>query len=640
MDTTNNGWGSNNEQGNNKVNANSTSPIKGNFSALISILTDQSLMANNSGITEMKDIRKNLEETIKSQRSTAAKEAKRATIPSMMDMTPEQSPHLPGFIFYAVIGNQVHLMPVIFYKKDAASDALETINLGNGMAPQTYNKFAESFITDEMREKVLSAFQVVEGKNMAQSFVISSYVVDVDMYMLVAKDPETGIANISNAILNEWYNAINNFTLMAIAHTDVNAMPNPWKDGHLLGNEDTAVARIDTVQHPFTLDGHPVPYNLQIKLATAPKGNIHSQNFNSVRSVATTFLNVDLEAMDPNTYRRAIMNNPMGIGSGPLVPVISLGKTIPGEQMHNNSSIMSTILGMYNMLAANNQVFFSEALRQREVGARGSLANLAEIAYKVSGRTPANNEFLTPKSIMDQRIVLKFIQNYVAQKAVFVMDIPRYSEKPSDAEILWNLLSGKNAVVDSTYYKGFLMMCDKLTNNVFINNIRANGNNDKVWKPGEPIMTQTPVIIPVGTAKGRNGYFHLEEVGQMLLRDPLYYGQNEQAIHQYASLQNGSCGKDLRVRQYEMKKMLEGMFSGNVSLTGWKSRWIFNDKFLNTFAQAMSGAGNITVTSNSATQVWETQVSNDYLLQGSNAVIANTGGGVSGIGGIYSTWSR
>lgn len=640
MELNKDGWGSNGNNGNNNNAKPNNGGVTGDFSSLISILTDQSLMANNNGIVEMKDIRKAIDETLKSQRSTAAKEAKRNTIPKMMDMTPEQSPHLPGIILYTVIGSQVYLMPTVFYKKDVATDALETINLGNNTAPQTYNKFAESFITDEMREKVMSAFSTVEGKNMSRSFIISNYVIDVDMYMCVVKDAENGISAVSNAVLNEWYAAINNFTLMAVANTDVTQMPNPWREGHLLGNDDTAVARIDTVQHPLVVDGHPAPYNLQIKLATAPKGNIYSQNYNTVRTVATTFLNVSLEVMDPMMYRRAIMNNPMGIGAGPLVPVISLGKTIPGEQMHNNNSILTTMLGLYVQLAANNQVFFSEALRQREIGARGSLANLADIAYRISGRAPANNEILTPKSVLDQRIVLKFIQNYVAQRAVFVMDIPRFSEKPSDAEILWNLLSGKNTNTDSTYYKAFLMMVDKLSNGQFIANIRnaKENNNEKIWKPGEPIMTQTPVIIPVGTAKGRNGYFSLEEVDQILLRDPLYYGGNEAAIAQYNALQNGSSGKDLRVRQYEMKKMLEGMFSGNVSLVGWKSRWKASDKFLNTFAQAMSGAGNITVTSNSATQVWESQVSNDYLMGASSAVINNNGGGAQGIGGIFNTW--
>lgn len=641
MDINDSTWGANHINKETKSSKENKPNIAGDFSSLISILTDQSLMSNNNGITELKDIRKSLEETLKAQKSTAAKEAKRATIPMMMDMTSEQSPHLPGIILFTIIGTQVYLQPTIFYKKDAAIDALETINLGNNTAPQTYNRFAESFITDEMREKVLAAFSTYEGKTMSRSIVISSLVIDIDMYMCVARDTESGIQAISNAVLNEWYTAINNFTLMAIASTDVSKMPNPWREGHLLGNDDTAVARVDTVQHPFQIDGHPSPANLQIKLATAPRNNIYNQNYNNVRSVATTYLNVSLEVMTQTDYHRALIANPTGIGVGPLVPIISLCKTVPGEQFHNNNSIMATLLGIFTMLSANNPMFFSEALIQREIGARGTIANLAPVAYQVSNRTPANTDILTAKSVLNRPTVMRFIQQYVSSRPVFVMDIPRYTERPSDAEILWGLLTGRTAKVDSAYYKAALMMFDKLSNGEFTKIVsdEINRNNNNIWKPGEPIMVQSPVIIPVGVAKGRNGWFSLEEVDQILLRDPLYYGSNEQAISQYIGLQSGVCGKDVRVRQYEIKKLLEGLFGGNVSLIGWKSRWVFQDKFLNTFVKAMAGAGTIHVTSNNATQIWESQISNSYILNGITATISNVGNGAGTIGSVYSIWS-
>lgn len=639
MQSNDNGWGNNGSEAS-KETSNNKSNIGIDVSPFLSILSGQSLMAGNNGIVELKDIKKSLEETLKSQRTTATAESTSMTIPKIKDMSPEQSPHLPGIILYTVIGTQVYLMPTLFYKKDIAQDALETINLGNNSAPQTYHKFAEAFMTEELRQKVIAAFSTVDGKQMTRQFIISNKVVDVDMFLQSAKETETGVIQTATDVLTEWYNAINNFTLMAIASTDVTKMPNPFREGHLLGQDDTAVARIDTVQHPFTLDGHPVPYNLQVKLATAPKGNIYSQNFNSVRTVASTFLNVSLEVMAPDMYRRALVNNPMGIGVGPLVPVISLGKTLPGEQMNNNHSVMADLLGVYSQLAANNQIFVSEAFRQSDVGARGNISNLAQIAYQVSGRQPANNEILTQKSLSNQQVVMRFIQQYVSNRAVFVMDIPRFSERPSNAEFWWNLLTHKNGT-SSDYYKAFLMMLDKLSNSQFSTRGKKamEENNNKVWRPGDDIMVQTPVIIPVGTAKGRHGYFSLEEVDQMLLRDPIYYANNEQAIAQYVSLQNGSSGKDLRVRQYEMKKALEFLFSGNVSLVGWKSRWRFSDKFLNSFAASMVGAGNVTVTSNNATQIWENQISNDYLMAASSAVLQNTGAGSAGIGGIWSGWN-
>lgn len=646
MQKNNDGWGNlgNGEENNAAVEtdnnrAGSSSGV--DLSAFLSIMGSQSIMASNNGILEMKDIKKNIEEVLKSQSSTAAAESIRSTIPTMMDMSPDQSPHLPGIILYTEINQQVFLMPCLFFKKDIAQDALETINLGNNTAPQTYHKFAEAFFTQELRQKVKDAFNTLKGKQMKQVFIISNKVVDVDMYIQSAKDSDNAIISIGDDVLSEWYNAINNFGMMAVASTDPSKMPTVFRDGHLLGKDDTAVARIDTVQHPLMMDGHPVPFNLQVKLATAPKNNIYSQNYSNVKAVATTFLNVSLEVMSQEMYRRSLINNPMGIGTGPLVPVISLGKTIPGEQLNNNHSVMADMLGIFIQLSANSQVFFSEAFRQHEVGARGNISNLAQIAYQISGRQPQNSDILTPKSLQNQSLVMKFIQNYVSQRAVFVMDLANYTDRPSNNEFWWNLLTHKNGI-NSSYYKAFLMMLDKLSAGNFSKLSRSaieNNREKTFWKPGDSILEQTSVIIPVGTAKGKNGYFSLEEVDQMLLRDPIHYANNEQAIAQYVGLQNGSSGKDLRVRQYEMKKALEFLFSGNVSVVGWKSRWRFNDKFLNSFAEAMKGAGSITVTSNSATHNWEQQISNDYLMAVSTAMIQNTNGAAVGVGGVFSGWN-
>lgn len=357
--------------------------------------------------------------------------------------------------------------------------------------------------------------------------------------------------------------------------------------------------------------------------------------------------------MTPEMYRRAIMasgqNGGMGMGVGPLVPVISLGRTVPGEQLNGNHSIMADILGIFNMLSANSQAFFSEAFRQANVGARGNISNLAQVAYQVSGRQPSNNDILTGKSMQSQATVMKFIQNYVSQRPVFVMDLERYTDRPSNAEFWWNLLTHKNGV-NSAYYKAFLMNLDALTAGDFSKYSReameakkpgsqVTATHPNFWTPGEAILTQTPVIIPVGTAKNGTGYFSLEEVDQMLLRDPLHYATNEQAIGQYVGLQNGSNGKELRVRQYEIKKALEFMFSGNVSVVGWKSRWIFSDKFLNSLSIAMKGAGSISVTSNNATHIWEQQISNEYLMMTSSATIQNNGQSIASSGGVYTAWN-
>lgn len=603
-----------------------------------SLIETQSLMSFNNNISEMKDITKVTKETLKKLESTAAADSTKNSIPKLLDLSAEQSPNLPGFVLYTVYGTEVYLMPVLFYKR-GATDTLETINTGVGTPPQTYNKFAENFMNEELHTKVKNSFAVVEGVTMTTVKVIAGSVVDIDQYLKVARSVEDAVQHISSRVMKDWYTSALNFGIMLTAVTDPSKLPNPFRDGKLLGKDDTAVARIDVPPYPMVLDGVPAAYNLQVKLATAPKGNIHSNNSNIVKTVATTFLNVSLEVMSPEMYRRTIIGNTQGIPTGPLVPVISIGRTIPGEQFHNNDSIITDLMGIFTALCANNPLFFSEAFRQREVGSRGSLANLAEIAYQTAGVTPPNDKRLTAKNMIDQPIVMDFMRRFISPRAVFVMDIPTFIDRPSNAEFWVNL--GMANTGASNYYKAFVMMADKLSNGEFtrLANDARDKNAQGIWKPGDAIIKPSPVIIPVGTASGRKGaVFNLEEVDQMMLRDPACYGNNEVMIATLMSLLNGSCGKDLRIRQYEIKKALDGLFNNDVDVVGWKSRWVLDDKFLNLFVQSMAGAGSISTTANNTTHAWQTQVSNDYLLNVASATVQNGINNSGVLGNVFRMW--
>lgn len=598
----------------------------------------ESLMSSNDSITELPEIRKKLEEEITNQRNRALNEARRSTVPTIKEIISEQ---LPGIVLHASRGNSVHLMPVLFYKK-GATDALETLNISNAEKPPTYNKIAETFITKETKDRLKNLYSMDKGEKQKLVHIISSYVVDLDQYLNSNKDVEVAIGMVAKAILAEWHNAVLNFTICAIANKDVSSMPNPFRDSKLFGADRQALARIDVPPYPLFLGGRPVPYNLMVKLATAPKGNVYSQNFNSVKTVATTYLNVQLDVLSPNQYQHAISSRLDNTSKGPLIPVISLGRTIPGEQFQHNDSILSSLLGVYSMVAVNNPIFFTEPLRQKQVGSRGSLINLAKIAYEVSGIVPANNnDVLTSKTLLQPQ-GMKFMRQYISPRAAFALDLPLYIENPANAEFWWCLLTSK-AGTQSTYYKAFIMMMDTLSNGRMSQLVKdykrakEQGHaTDDIWVPGEPILTQTDALIPVGTGVVNNQIFNLEEVGPMMLRDPVCYGDNEASARAMMNLINGRCGKDVKVRQYEIKILLEGLFSSGVDVTGWKSRWIFNSKFLNTWSKAMSGAGNVTVTSNRSTQPWELHAGNPYLLMVTDATIANNAGAGAGYMG-YTT---
>lgn len=594
------------------------------------ILSTQSLMSLNNNVVELKDIKKNIEEQLANQRRTVINDANRASIPNVLDMSSEQSPNLPGVIFYCISGTNVYLMPVLFYKKGANS-SLEVVGISDNNAP-TFSKFAESFANEEMRTKVKAAFTKFKDKVMTSVKIVTTYVVDLDQYFGATKDTDLAVVNVGTAVLREWYNAMYNYTIMEFAaynrtqnENNQKVLPSLFKGNKLLGPDSTAVVRIDVPQNPLIMEGRPAPYNLLARLATAVRGNAYNQNLNNIKSVATTYLNVTLEVMTSEGYRVANSMNMTGQTRGPLVPVISLGKTVPGEQLQNNDSILNMFLGIFIMLGANNPIFFTEALRQQQVGVRGSLVNLAEAAYRVSGRRPANEDILTTKLMLNPKKVLQFMQSYISSKAVFVLDLPTYIESPSNAEFWWNFLTMKavegKKITDTTYYKAFIMMWDSLTNRGFSRYLEETKDDKTAWKIGDKVLEQSTVIIPTGTAYMNNQIFNLEEVDQMFLRNPANYGDNEAAISTLVGLYNGACNKDMRTRQYEIKKMLEGLFAGNVDVTGWKSRWIFQDKFLNAVSRSMTGAGQVSTTSYGGTHAWETQVSNDYLSQVTTAVI-------------------
>lgn len=616
---------------------NNEEPGSGNHKALendfLDLFSAQSLMSHNNNIAEFDAIKDAVEEVLKSHRNKSTNEAVRQSIPKLVVMTTEQSPNLPGIILYVHFNSKVYLMPVLFYKKGVV-DVLDDYS-GHQLGNQpTYTKFAETFMNSSVRNAVKDAFKTIGTKQISEVYPVSSYVIDVGHYISASKDEELAVKNISNAIMNEWYTAGINFSLQIAAKNgaQITASPFRGKSESMFGKDNTALARIDIPETPLIIGGRVEPYNLMVKLIAAPKGdangNSNGNNLNQAKMVATTYLNIDLELMSTDYFRREVSRERSRLTRGPLVPVISVGRTLPGQQLQHNESILCDIIGIYNALTVNNPLSFSEALRQRQVGARGCLANLAKATYAVAGDAPPPEKILTTKSMLNQKEVQEFMESYISTRAVFVKDLATYVDSPSNSEIWWNAIAN-NTPGGNVYKKSLYMALNKVSGGRLKDYIEENQNLKDVWLPGRPILSQSSHIIPVGTAVRDNQLFNLEEIGQMMLHDPVCYGDNAQAVGQFMSLMSGSCNRELRVRQNEIKRHLEEIFGASLNIIGFKSRWIFEDMFLNAVVKLVGGNTNIQVTSHYGTRSWENQPSNDYLTMTSSAVVRN-GGGVGG----------
>lgn len=613
------------------------------------ILDSSSILAQNNNIVEMKDIVKSLKDTLEEQKDVTSIPNSIGCIPTVELMNSDQSPNLPGIILKTIVGKEAFLMPILFYK-DGAADISDTIYLGNNMPPFSSKKVAEQYMTPEIWTRISNYFTRVGSDIMSKVIPISCLVVNIDVYARKAPNLDETVNAIKYDIIREWYAGIWNMTAREVVSKPGLAFPNPFKDGKLFGKDETSIATIEVVPPYYSVNHKPVPWNLQVRLSTSNKNNQYGQPNQNSKTISTTFLNVSLDTMTEQQYlmARQQSNSPMVVG--PLVPIVSVGETLPGEQLRNQTSILSQMLGVYAAIATNDPMYFSEAFRGAEVGARGNLVNLAPIAYRASGQPPINNAMiLTEKNITDAATVNSFLSSYVSARALYVIDVPSNVGGVSNNDMWWGLVRTKQSK-DSVYYRSFMTVLNVLTNGNWAKIIQENaqkGNNRHPldWIEGDNIITPTNIMLPGGIGQGRNGqWIDLREVDLMFLSDKAVLGGKEQLIHEYYANINGTGTNDLRIRQYNVKRILSAeVFKGNVEVDSWYSRMIFPDAFLATFARAMNGSGNISVNSpaQNFSSMWQFRTSNPYLNNVASATL-NTGMAQSGgfIGNTYSNWNQ
>lgn len=601
------------------------------FTSLANLIGQSNLIASQQSVPEMDGVIKVFRERLESLRQNTATVEQKAMLPKdVQTLTSSVSPNLPGIAIYTVIGSQVLVMPVLF-TRDGIVDITETIQIGTD-APRGFAKAPASFIDTHFQKRVHDAFMWVDGTKMSAVFLANPRVVNLERWNKKNTVGEALHQSVAKELLNDWSTGLNVVSQLYTVK-ESGKLEQVFVNGrHLFGQHQTAIARVEAIN---TNESEFVrPYaNLAVKVVTAPK---NGQNFNSsnqqTQSVCEAHLNVQIDVMSPQQYATEQAKRPfaatmggMGIrGVGPLFPVISIGSTKPGETLGHNRSIVSMMMGLYASLAANKQEVLAEAIRGKVVGNRGNLTvfNSLLASYLGAGYTTAN--YLTDTTITNLQAVSTWLNTYMSENAVFVIDAPAFLDNSSETEFWTGLATKDNS---STFAKAAIAAVDVLCNGKFSEIALANAakgqNRNKAveWAPGDSILTQTNYLRPYGMAMTKDGTpFDLSEIDQMFMRQDAYFGAQEQLIAEYTGTVAGTIPQDLRVRQYNIINLLQRVLNNSVRFEGWGTRYVVSSAFVSTLAAAMANAGVLTVSASQYAGQWAQSYDNSLL---GNAMTAN-----------------
>lgn len=632
---------SHNSSDNNASNNNSGKSPMSSTNPLLALLGQQNLISSTNNIAEVNEVAKSLEEVIEALNKNTASDIQKLTLPKeVRNITSDISPNLPGITLHTVIGAAVYVQPVLFYKA-GITEVTESIHLANEPAARAIAKPASGFMDATLLEKIKTQYAFVDGKQASKVIILAPIVRNLEPYIKNQISSDDMILQVRNSILKEWSTSLWNIASLEATKEGVE-FPNPFKDGKLFGKDDTAIARIEPV-NKLIIDGVPTPYNLAAKISTSNKNNTTSPNSSQSKSVATAHMTVSLEAMSQSQFMQARARQP-GQVVGPLVPVVSTGLTVPGETLNNNSSLLTALLGLYASIGANNISYLSEAFRGKEVGHRGNIGNFNHYLSQILQGSFGTQQYITEKNITNAQVVNQWLSTYIAPQAVYVLDLSTFTNDVANTDFWWNLI-GKPA--GSTYHRTLVTLLDALSNGEFSKLAAANAakgqnrNPRTEWVAGDAILKTTNIIMPNGIAQGKDGkWFDLAEVDGMFLRQDSYYGQNEAAINEYQGLINGSMGGDnIKIRQYNIYNRLNQLFGANVVLDGWNRRFIWENSFFATFAQAMATAGTLSLSGSNTATMWSMNTGNDYLNYAITAQLSQSVQ-AAGFGNFNGTFSQ
>lgn len=622
---------------------------KGVYGDLMAVLKNPSMYGNNNQIPEVEDVLNSLNDSLESIAKNGFDRLQKSIMPKAVRLTSEINTRLPGIMLYNQYNGLGFVMPVLFYRS-GVTDMPETIGFGNNELPQQMTKLPVTYMTEEVMIKVRNRVSSIDNANCSDVKIVSPMVVDIGIMMYTASNREEAVNRIVSNIIKEWESGLRqNIILIGTQQgLDIPVTYNTGETGKgshgratIFGHDQNAIALVSP-ENKIALDGIPSPYNLSVKVTAVPRNSnmFNHTNPNNTRLISKTYLNVSLEALNNAEYQQAKMrHSQMGsyVGNlGPLLPVISIGRTIPGEQLQDNVDIFSSVFGLFAAIAAGRREFFSEAFRGKDCGYRGSLINFNESLSQSIG-LPAD-KYLTDKNIINLNVVNDYIANMVSANPVYCMDLGNYGEDISNTDFWFNIAAAEfNGNFDSTYHRTLMKVLNIFSSNSFSEIVRANAanqsrNKSEDWATGDAILYDTPIIVPYGWGREADGQWSsLEEIDGMKLRSPNFYGNNDQEVSNYLGLSRGQGNLDMRLRQLHLTNRLREHFGpNNLELMGFKQRKVISSGFMNTIVKAMRHAGTITSSGPNSNSMWSNVVNNPYMEFGSSVSYGQQNNNASG----------
>ena len=199
---------SNKAEGNNNV--------KNGNNALLALLGSANLISSTHNITEVSEVMKSLEETVKYLDKNTASEAQKLSLPRIIqNMTSDITPQLPGIALSTIVGSTCYVMPILFYKS-GITEITESIFLANETMPRGIAKVATSFMNMELMEKVKTKYAYSDGKQMSNVVIVSPTVINLEAHLKNSHKVEDVIVDVRNVILKEWSTGLYNLVCLDV----------------------------------------------------------------------------------------------------------------------------------------------------------------------------------------------------------------------------------------------------------------------------------------------------------------------------------------------------------------------------------------------------------------------------------------
>lgn len=650
-----NNWGaSESAQGPSKQQNHSTG---GATDSLLELLGTASLLGSQRNVPEVEETAKLIREHVDALKKGTPSEVHKRILPEVNIITKPIVSALPGMILSLHLSNVVFVMPVLFSNRNL-NMTLEEIHLDRGQQNQKVSiPFTPtSYVRKELVTQISEQFKAnYASKGVNEAIVINLKVCDLEQYV----SEEVLNAGRSMVLRDEIMRAWEQGIIVAVAKQSADlgrSLPVPFvgenKDKPY-GVHNNAIARVEPIQGQVTQDGIPTGSNLVVRLQTANQ-NGYNQATDTSREIVSAFATVSLMG-NPIRQFQAQNTGPVGYfqssngrpnGYFPLQPMVTMNYAKPGEVMGDNTGLATFFMGLFGTVATNNNYLFSEGLRSKTVGARGSLVDMeARIDAMESGvglPVRDKNTRMTDAKLADIDFTNNWIRTNISPKATFACDIAEFGRDAAIFNFLLGLVRG--AAEFTRNVKATIAILDSMTKKQFSRIVSENAKKtatlppeQRSWTPDQPILIPSSMLVPVGSVRYEGRTVCLSEFDEMMLSH-LYQQDSMQVGNILTNLYGDGGQTPDKVRRYNLTTTLTAIF-GDVHITGFGRRFFYNPKFMDVFTEAMNTLGNLQVSGTLGTFTSVAQVYAPGLSLVTQATAGQTGAVINSNGGVVGNGS-